>query len=154
MVFLRDEGSVFDAPIDVVWQYLLGGEAHDAAHTTTRNPTFEKVSDLTILYGSERYLRGKWAPDKLRISTFPPVAVVTEWLEGVLAGSRFVYLYSPHRQRTRIDVYGEFTSKSLPAEEVEAAAREFLDTEYAADAPALRAEARRRTKEGTPPAAR
>lgn len=153
MVFLRDEGSVFDAPIDVVWAYMTG-EAHDAAHTTTRNPKFEKISDLTFVYGSERYLRGAWAPDKLRISMFPPVAVVTEWLEGVLAGSKFVYLYSPHRHRTRIDVYGDFTSKSLPAEEVEAAAREFLDTEYGADAPALRAEARKRTSEGTLPAPR
>ena len=153
MVFLRDEGSVFDAPIDVVWEYMMG-DGHDAAHTTTRNPTFEKVSDLTIVYGSERFLRGKWAADKLRISMFPPVAVVTEWLEGVLAGSKFVYLYSPHRQRTRIDVYGEFSSKSLPPEEVEAAAREFLDTEYAADAPAVRAEGRKRTKGGLPPAGR
>jgi hypothetical protein len=143
MVFLRDEGSVFDAPIEVVWEYMTG-ETHDAAHTTTRNPTFEKVSDLTIIYGSERYLRGKWAPDKLRISMFPPVAVVTEWLEGVLAGSKFVYLYSPHRHRTRIDVYGEFNSKTLPPDEVEAAAREFLDTEYAADAPAVRAEGLKR----------
>lgn len=153
MVFLRDEGSVFDAPIEVVWEYMTG-DAHDAAHTTTRHPKFEKLSELTFIYSSERLLRGTWGPDKIRISMFPPVAVVTEWLEGVLAGSKFVYLYSPHRHRTRIDVYGEFTSKSLPPEEVEAAAREFLDTEYAADAPALRAEGQKRAKAGPTPATR
>jgi hypothetical protein len=141
MVYLKDEGSTFDAPIDVVWEYIFGGEGHDSAHKTTRNPKFEKVSDITILYGSERYLRGKWAPDRMRISMFPPISVVTEWLEGVLAGSKLVYVYSPQGDKTRIDVYGEFTSKTLPPNEVEAAAREFLDSEFSADAPAVRAHA-------------
>ena len=138
MVFVKDEGSLFDAPIDFVWKYASGGEAHDSAHTTTRFPKFEKVSDITLLYGSERYLRGKWTPDRMRISMFPPVSIVTEWLEGVLAGSTFVYVYSPHGNQTRIDVYGEFTSKTLHPSEVEVVAREFLDSEFAADAPAVR----------------
>lgn len=138
MVYLKDEGSVFDAPIDFVWKYIFGGEDHDSAHKTTRNSKLGKVSDITILYGSERYLRGKWAADQLRISMFPPISVVTEWLEGVLAGSTLVYLYSPEGEKTRIDVYGEFTSKSLPPSEVEAAACEFLETEFAADAPVIR----------------
>jgi len=138
MVYLKDEGSTFDAPIEVLWEYIMGGEAHDSAHKTTRKPKFEKVSDVTIIYGSERYLRGTWAPDRMRISMFPPVSVVTEWLEGVLAGSNLVYVYSPQGGKTRIDVYGEFTSKTLPPAEVESAAREFLETEFSADAPAVR----------------
>jgi hypothetical protein len=143
MVYVRDEGSLFDAPIDIVWKYLTGGEDHDAAHTTTRNPKFEEVSDVTIVYGSERLLRGKWTPDRMRISMFPPVCVVTEWLEGVLAGSRLVYVYSPHGKQTRIDVFGEFASKTLPPGEVEAVAHEFLQSEYDADAPAIEALARK-----------
>ncbi|MGA8603833.1 MAG: hypothetical protein WB788_02030 [Thermoplasmata archaeon] len=138
MVYVKDEGSVFEAPIDFVWKYIFGGEAHDSAHKTTRNPKFEKYSDITIIYGSERYLRGKWAPDRMRISMFPPVSVVTEWIDGVLAGSKMTYVYSPQGNETRIDVYGEFTSKTLPAHEVEAAAREFLDSEFAAHAPVIR----------------
>ena len=151
MVYLKDEGSLFDAPIDFVWKYIYGGEAHDSAHKTTRSPKFGKLSDITILYGSERYLRGKWAPDQLRISMFPPVSVVTEWLEGVLAGSKFVYVYSPEGDQTRVDVYGEFTSTTEPPAEVEAAAREFLDAEFAADAPAIRAAylKAKRSKPGT-----
>ena len=43
----------------------------------------------------------------------PPVSVVTEWLEGVLAGSKLVYVYSPQGNKTRIDVYGDFTSRTL-----------------------------------------
>lgn len=139
MVYVRDEGSEFEAPIDFVWRYIFGGEAHDSAHKTTRNPKFKQVSDITIEYGSERYLRGKWAPDRLRITMVEPISVTTEWLEGVLAGSKFVYVYSPRGAKTRIDVYGEFTSKTLPPDEVEAAAREFLETEFSADAPVIKA---------------
>ncbi len=139
MVYVRDEGSEFDAPIDFVWRYIFGGEAHDSAHKTTRNPKFKQVSDITIEYGSERYLRGKWAPDRLRITMVEPISVTTEWLEGVLAGSKFVYVYSPRGAKTRIDVYGEFRSKTLAPDEVEAAAREFLETEFSADAPVIKA---------------
>ena len=139
MVYVRDEGSEFEAPIDFVWRYIFGGEAHDSAHKTTRNPKFKQVSDITIEYGSVRYLRGKWAPDRLRITMVEPISVTTEWLEGVLAGSKFVYVYSPRGAKTRIDVYGEFTSKTLPPDEVEAAAREFLETEFSADAPVIKA---------------
>jgi hypothetical protein len=140
MVYLKDEGSVFDAPIDFVWKYLYGGEAHDAAHKTTRNGSLKKYSDITFLYSSERLLRGKWSADRMRISMFPPISVVTEWLEGVLEGSKLVYVYSPQGKKTRVDVYGEFTSKSLPPSEIESAAKEFLEMEFAADAPVIRAE--------------
>ena len=140
MVFVKDEGSEFDAPVDFVWKYIFGGEAHDTAHKTTRKPTFKKVSDITIEYGSERLLRGKWAPDRLRITMVEPISVLTEWLDGVLAGSKFVYVYSPKGEKTRIDVYGEFTSSTLPPGDVEAAAREFLDREFGDDAPVVKAQ--------------
>ena len=139
MVYLEDEGSEFEAPIDVVWKYIFGGEGHDKSHKTTRNSKFKKVSDITIEYGSERLLRGKWAPDRMRITMVSPISVTTEWLDGVLAGSKFVYVYRPQGEKTRIDVYGEFTSPTLSPEEVEAAAREFLESEFRDDAPAVKA---------------
>lgn len=143
MVYLKDEESEFDAPIDFVWKYVLGGEGHDSAHTTTRNSKFKKVSDITFEYASERRLGGQWAPDRMRITMLSPVAVATEWLEGALAGSTFVYVYSPRGNKTAIAVYGEFTSKSLSPTEVEAMAREFLDSEFRDDAPRIRAEYQR-----------
>jgi hypothetical protein len=144
MVYIKDEGSTFDAPIDIVWKYLEGGLEHDSAHKTTRNPKFQKVSDVTFIYSAERNFRGKWAPDRMRISTFPPVSMVIEWLEGILAGSRLVYVYSPKGGKTGIDVYGEFTSPTLPPEEVEKAAREWLASEYGDDAPVIRAFAQKK----------
>ena len=140
MVYLKDEESEFDAPMDFVWKYVLGGDAHDSAHTTTRNSKFKKVSEITFEYASERLLRGTWSPDRMRITMLSPVAVATEWLEGALAGSTFVYVYSPRGNKTGISVYGEFSSKTLSPSEVEATAHEFLDTEFRDDAPVIRAE--------------
>ena len=139
MVYIKDEGSTFDAPIDFVWKYLNDGDVHDAVHKTARNPKFEKVSDITFIYSSERLLRGEWAPDKMRLTMLPPVGIALEFLEGVLAGSKFVYIYSPNGEKTGIDVYGEFTSKQVPPGKVESVAREFLESEYRDDAPAIRA---------------
>jgi hypothetical protein len=138
MVWIEDKGSTFDAPIDFVWKYIFGAEGHDAAHKTTRNSKFATVSEVTFTYASDRHLRGTWTPDKMRISMFPPVSSVLEWLEGVLAGSTIVYLYTPQGDVTRIDVYGEFRSKTLDPAEVEITAREFLDAEFEADAPVIR----------------
>jgi hypothetical protein len=143
MVWIEDRGSTFDAPIDFVWKYLEAGEGHNRAHKTTRNGKFGKVSEITFTYEAERNWRGKWAPDRMRLTVVGPVAIVTEWLEGALAGSKFVYLYAPEGDKTRVDVYGEFTSKTLPPGEVEAAAREFLDTEFEADAPVIREQYRK-----------
>lgn len=139
MVFVRDEGATFDAPLDFVWKYLGDGDVHDAAHTTSRNPGFEKFSEITFIYSCERLLRGKWSPDKMRMTMFPPVGVGIEFLEGVLAGSKVIYIYSPKGEKTGIDAYGEFTSKTLAPGEVEAVAREFLDNEFRDDAPSVRA---------------
>ena len=139
MVYLEDKVGTFDAPLEFVWKYIYGGESHDEAHKTTRKPTFKKVSDITFEYGSERLLRGKWTPDRMRISMFPPVAVVSEWLEGVLEGSKMVYLYSQQGDKTAIDVYGEFSSKTLAPGEIEPTVREFLDSEFRDDAASVRA---------------
>jgi hypothetical protein len=143
MVFVKDEGSTFDAPINLVWKYILSGDAHDAQHKSTRNPQFEKVSDITIIYSAERNFRGEWARERMRISMFPPVSVVSELLDGPLEGSTMVYLYSPKGKKTKIDVYGEFKSKTLAEKEIESVARQFLESEFRDDAPAVRAFAKK-----------
>ncbi|MCI4335010.1 MAG: hypothetical protein L3K04_05230 [Thermoplasmata archaeon] len=133
------EGSTFDAPIDNVWKYLLGSLDHDGAHATTRNPRFEEVSEISMIYAAQRKFHGTWAPGRMRISLVAPASIVTEWLAGPLAGSKLLDLYSPRGSKTQTDVHEELTSKPLPLEEVEAAAREWLESAFNDDAPAVRA---------------
>ncbi len=138
MVFIRDEGSTFDAPVDHVWKYMSGDDRHDKAHKSTRGGKFQSLSDVTIMYTTERNFRGAWSYERMRISIFPPVSIVQEVLEGPLEGSKMVYVYSPKGSKTQIDVFGDFRIKGLPDDQVEAAARAWLESEYNEDAPVIR----------------
>ena len=137
MVYIEDTGSSFRAPIDVVWKYIFGGGDHDKAHTSTRSAEFKKVSDCTILYIAERKYGAAWKRETMRISFFPPIAMVQELLDGPLAGSKWTYVYSPQGKKTGINVYGEFTSKSIPKSRLKKVALAFLANEFAEDAPAV-----------------
>ena len=140
MVFIQDLGSHFDAPIERVWEYIFGGYEHDKVHTSTRGGKISLVSKspLVLRYTSERRYGRRWVPEAMRISIYPPVATVQEFLKGPLAGSVWTYVYTPKGKRTRIDVVGEFKSKSFGDAQLRRVATAFLDNEFREDAPAVR----------------
>jgi len=139
MVFIKDEGSRFHAPLDRVWKYMMDGERHDAAHATTRNGTFEPLSKTSMIYAAERWVDGTWVPERMRITVIEPVAVATEFLTGRFAGSAMVYVYRPTGDATEIDVYGNFRSDTVPADRLERTVLEFLESEFNEDTPAIQA---------------
>ncbi len=138
MVFIEDKGSIFDAPLEIVWKYLFDGEAHDKVHKSTRNPSFKSISKTSFIYSSERNLNGSWISESQRLSVFPPLGMASEWLEGAFAGSKMFYLYSPKGNKTQIDVFGDFKSKTIPDNDLEQTVRKFLEGEFNEDAPAIR----------------
>jgi hypothetical protein len=142
MVHIRDEGSLFDAPIAVVWKYAMGGPAHDGAHKTTRKPGFKPLSKTSLIYSSERKLNGRWAKEQIQITIFHPLGFAFEWIEGVLKGSKMFYVYSSKGKKTQIDVYGEFSSPTLSPAKLKRTVARFLDNEFNEDAPVIRAFAR------------
>ncbi|MDG6994739.1 MAG: hypothetical protein JRN52_02355 [Nitrososphaerota archaeon] len=146
MVFIEDRGSIFAAPLEIVWKYLFDGEAHDAVHKSTRNPSFKPVSKTSFIYCAERNFNGNWIAESQRLSVFPPLGMSTEWLEGPFAGSKMFYLYSPKGNKTQIDVFGDFTSKTIPDSDLEQSVNKFLEREFNDDAPAIRDYARKTKK--------
>jgi len=150
MVFIRDEGSTFEAPIDLVWEFIFGGEAHDGTHKTTRGGKMKALfkGPFVLQYSAERRYGNRWVPERMRITFFPPVATVQELLDGPLAGSKWTYVYTPRGRKTQIDAFGEFTSKSLPPARVKALALRFLANEFEEDAPAVRAMGKGATRKG------
>jgi len=58
---------------------------------------------------------------------------------GPLAGSKTVTVHTPQGAKARVDVCGEFTSPTIPAERVESAALLWLDESFNEDHPAVRA---------------
>jgi hypothetical protein len=139
MVHIKDEGSQFDAPVDTVWEYLQTPDAHGRAHTGTRNQQMKPLTENSFELSMEQNMNGQWVRLASRITVFPPVAMTIEALEGPLAGSKMVHIYTPKGGKTGVDVYGDFTSKQIPPAQLEHAVRQSLEEMYSEDSAAIRA---------------
>jgi hypothetical protein len=144
LVHVRDEGATFDAPVDVVWQYLTSGPTHAEAHKLIRNRTQQPAGENAVIATMERNWNGEWIKVVSRMTRLPPLGVVQEFLEGPFAGSKAMLVYTPQGAKTRVDVFGEFTSPTIPAKDVEKAALKWLEQSYDEDAPAVKAFASRK----------
>lgn len=139
MVHVRDEGAFFDAPVNVVWEYLNSGPTHAEAHKTIRNRVAQPAGENAQIATMERNWNGQWIKVVSRMTRLPPLGMVQEFLEGPFAGSKAVLVYTPQGSRTRVDVYGEFTSPTIPEHEIEKAALKWLAVSFDEDAPAVKA---------------
>jgi hypothetical protein len=138
MVHIKDEGSHFDAPLDVVWRYLQAPE-HGPAHKGHRNTKMEMAGENVMVIDEEQDMGGKWVKTKTKITTLPPVGMAIELLEGPMAGTKFFNFYSAKGNKTEVTVVGEFVSKAMPPAQIEPAARGFLEMIFNEDTAAIRA---------------
>jgi hypothetical protein len=138
MVHIKDEGSHFDAPIDVLWKYLQAPADHGSAHRTTRNHEMVPISETSFVLNQEENMNGEWVKTSSRITVFPPLGLTIEVLAGPLAGSKMINVYTPRGNKTGIDVYGEFASARIPADQLEHAVRANLQRVFDEDSTAIR----------------
>lgn len=143
MVHIKDEGSHFDAPIDVVWKYLQSYEEHNDTHHSS-NLQMKPLTESAMELSWEMDLAGSPAKIKTRTTALPPLGLAIEMLEGPMAGSKFFNIYTPKGNRTEITVVGDFNSKTIPPAQLEPAVRGFLETVYNEDAAAIKALANKR----------
>ena len=137
MVHIKDEGSYFDAPLDTVWKYVQDGERHNATHQS-RNYNMKPLGENVMELSWEANMNGNWQKVKTRTTVLAPLGLAIEMIEGPMAGSKFVNLYTPAGNRTGITVIGDFASKSIPAAQLEGAVRGFLDQVYTEDAAVIK----------------
>lgn len=142
MVRIKDEGSQFDAPLEVVWKFVQSPDVHREGHRTSRNARVKPLGENSMLLTMEQEMNGHWVRVANRVTVLPPLGVAIEVLEGPLAGSKMFYVYSSKGTKTGIDVYGEFVSSQIPASQLESTVREFLDVIYTEDAASIKAFAR------------
>jgi hypothetical protein len=141
LVYFEDRGSVLDAPIDVVWDYILkDNDYHSKAHhASLRNMKWKDLSEITGEGSCEVVRGGKWSKMRFRVTTIPPFVRISEEFGGRYAGQKMVFLYTPKgRKRTAIDVF-VLTPKDV-AEET----RRTLAQAHEEDAPMVRAFSRSR----------
>jgi hypothetical protein len=109
MVYIIDEESVFDAPVDKIWKYLQS-EQH-------RHPSIKElgreVNGNVVLITSERNIMGKAVQVKIRNTLYPPLGWAQEHLEGPLAGSKAFQYYVPKGGKTGVIVVGDYVAKGL-----------------------------------------
>jgi hypothetical protein len=144
MVHIKDEGSHFDAPVETIWKYLQDPTDHGSAHRSTRNQQMKPLTETSFILTQEQNMNGQWVKTSNRITIFPPVAMSIEVLDGPLAGSKMINVYTPKGNKTAIDVYGEFVSSQIPAAQLEPAVRGNLETAFNEDTVGIKAFASKR----------
>jgi hypothetical protein len=139
MLHIKDEGSHFDVPIRTLWKYLEDDTVHALAHRSVRNLQVEPLTENAFLGSHEQNVAGTWVKARSRQTLLPPLGIAVECLEGPLAGSKFVFLYTPKGDRTEVTMVGDFTSPTIPPPRLGATVRELFSVAFDEDAAALRA---------------
>ncbi|MCI4360784.1 MAG: hypothetical protein L3J91_03700 [Thermoplasmata archaeon] len=137
MVHVKDEGSQFDAPLDMVWKYVQNGEQHNATHHS-RSFSMKPLTESAMELSWEMEMDGKWHKIKTRTTVLPPVGLAIEMLEGPMAGSKFFNIYHAAGPKTGITVIGEFASKTIPESHLEPAVHAFLEQVFNEDNAAIK----------------
>ena len=138
MVFVRDEGSVYNAPLEVVWKFLSSDAQHSQAHGH-RNAVGKELSANSGEYRWEQDFEGKAEPFTMRWTAFPLFGIAYEVLEGPFVGSKFFVYYRPRGNKTRVTIVGDFVSPSIPPLRLETSVLAFFAREFEQDSPAIAA---------------
>jgi hypothetical protein len=110
VVDFRQEGTIYDVPIDVLWEFM-NWEGHGAAHEqNARNTTVLEESPNGVLYRYETQRGGDWRKITGRVMDFPPLGRVVQEVEGPYKGTQMVFLYTPVAGKTRLDIVARFVS--------------------------------------------
>jgi len=140
LVYVEDRGGIYDAPLDMVWDFFLKDETyHPKAHrSTVRNFQERKLSDVSVFLSWEARAGRRWVKRACRMTTIPPAVRVQEELNGPEAGSIKVYLYSPSGSRTRVDVLAYMTPRKLTRKQIRSQTRRVFANAYREDLPWFR----------------
>lgn len=144
LTYIEDRGAVYDAPTDVVWDFMEKDETyHPKAHKSeVRNFKGKDISDVTSLLSYEQLSGGRWQKRVCRMTTIRPVARVQEDLVGPYAGSMTVYLYTPRGEKTVVDVFGYACSTELTPAQIKRDRKKVWSNAYTEDLPYFRRFAR------------
>lgn len=148
MVFLRDEGSVFDAPLEDLWAFLDAGLVHSEGHGHRRIHR-QRLSESSGVYTWEIPFEGTPTVFTMRWTAFVPVGIVYEVLEGPFTGSTFFLYYTPLGAKTGVSLVGEFRSPTLPPAETARAVEAFFAREFEEDSASIAAWRRSRDAAGS-----
>ncbi|MCI4361002.1 MAG: hypothetical protein L3J91_04805 [Thermoplasmata archaeon] len=132
MVYLRDEGGVFEGTLDEVWGFVSNPEHHSGAHHH-KDVHRSREPGNTGTYSWEQPFAGAPTRFTMHWTAFPPLGIAYEVLEGPFRGSTFFLYYSPREARTEVGVVGTFVSPTIPEGRLEESVRHFFAVEFDQD---------------------
>jgi hypothetical protein len=135
MVFIRDEGSFFDATLEDVWKYLASGDAHSGAHHH-RKVKRKALGENSGIYSWKQDFRGKAERFSMQWQTYYPVGIGYEVLEGPFELKILFDLYSEWGSNSSFDI-GDFVSPEIAQKCLTDYITTFFDLEFQQDSEAL-----------------
>jgi hypothetical protein len=139
VTYVEDRGAVYDAPLEVVWDFMNDEIFHPKAHrAVVRNFVERALSEVTTLLSYEFRDGGRWEKRVCRMTTIRPAARIQEDLHGPYAGSTTVFLYTPRGDRTVVDVFGYGQSSTLTSAEFKRGRKKMWANAYSEDLPYFR----------------
>ena len=131
MVYIEDEGSEFDAPIEKVWKLAQSEQYHN--HSFQQNPSVTMQGEHPVLSFDVKTPEGRTVRNSIKLTPVPPLGTFLEYVEGEMAGSKAFNYYTPKGNKTGVTVVGEFVSKSIPTEQLRKMVMKNLETSFNED---------------------
>jgi hypothetical protein len=146
VVHFRQEGTMYDVPIEVLWGFM-NWEGHGAAHEkNARNMAVLEETPNGVLYTYETRRGGDWRKITGRVLDFQPLGRVVREIEGPYKGTQMVFLYTPAGGKTRLDIIARFVSDVLDPETLERHMVDSLELAGVEDDPYLQSFMQSRTR--------
>ncbi len=132
MVYILDEGSEFDAPLERIWKYVQSDEEHE--HRAMKTISAEMQGENTVVVENEVTLENlPPVRSKIKMTLFPPFGIVQEYLEGPMAGTKAFQYYIPKGNKTGVTVVGDFVGKGMDDDSVRRTTLQLLDLVFNED---------------------
>jgi len=114
VVFIVCQGNEFQGTIDKVWklnEILMKEPAK--VHQNAIEYNIETINKNTILQSWQTAVNNQITKNKMQFTTYHPLGVAVEILEGHLEGSKAFVYFTPNEETTDVTVVGNFKSAML-----------------------------------------
>ena len=131
MVFILDEGSTFNGPLDKVWK--LNATEGQHPHLSLRNYSVQPITPTDMWVTWESTVAGKNEKHKAKFTLLPPLGYSFDYTEGPFTGSKTFQYYIPKGGKTGVTVVGDWKSPTLSDDQLKKEAWKFLETVFNED---------------------
>ncbi len=135
MVFILDEGGVFDAPLERIWK-LNRSKTFYKHPKSMKNMKSAKTEDPSTIYLTwESEVPGSKFNHKAKLTFLPPIGFTMDFLEGPFSGSRDIEYYIPMGDKTGITCVGDYkwSPGGLSDDQLKALVTEFYEEAFEED---------------------